>query len=59
VLKPDDKFCSQCALVLDQETALKLEKGKEKLDLSFLEVSSVDPKVLEKIAMEVKKILNQ
>jgi len=59
VLKPDDKFCSQCSLVLDQATSLKLEKDKEKLDLSFLEVSSVDPKVLEKIAMEVKKILNQ
>ncbi len=59
VLKPDNKFCSQCALVLDQETALKLEKDKEKLDLSFLEVSSVDPKVLEKIAMEVKKLLNK
>jgi integrase len=59
VLKPGDKFCSQCSLVLDQATSLKLEKDKEKLDLSFLEVSSVDPKVLEKIAMEVKKILNQ
>jgi len=59
VLKPGDKFCSQCALVLDQETALKLEKDKEKLDLSFLEVSSVDPKVLEKIALEVKKLLNK
>jgi integrase len=59
VLKPDDKFCSQCSLVLDQATSLKLEKDKEKLDLSFLEVSSVDPKVLEKIAIEVKKILNK
>jgi len=59
VLKPGDKFCSQCALVLDQATALKLEKDKEKLDFSFLEVSSVDPKVLEKIAIEVKKLLNK
>jgi integrase len=59
VLKPNDKFCSQCSLVLDQETALKLEKDKEKLDLSFLEVSSVDPTVLEKIALEVKKLLNK
>ena len=59
VLKPGDKFCSQCALVLDQATAQKLEKDKEKLDFSFLEVSSVDPKVLEKIAIEVKKLLNQ
>jgi hypothetical protein len=59
VLKSDDKFCSQCALVLDQETALKLEKDKEKLDLSFLEVSSVDPTVLEQIAIEVKKLLNK
>jgi hypothetical protein len=59
VLKPDDKFCSQCSLVLDQETSLKLEKDKEKLDLSFLEVSSIDPTVLEKIAIEVKKLLNK
>jgi len=59
VLKPGDKFCSQCALVLDQATALKLEKDKEKLDFSFLEVSSVDSKVLERIAMEVKKLLNK
>ena len=59
VLKPGDKFCSQCALVLDPATALKLEKDKEKLDLSFLEVSSVDPKVLKKIAIEVKKLLNK
>ena len=59
VLKPGYKFCSQCALVLDQATALKLEKDKEKLDFSFLEVSSVDPKVLEKIAIEVKKLLNK
>ncbi len=59
ILKPGDKFYSQCALVLDQATALKLEKDKEKLDLSFLEVSSVDPKVLEKIAIEVKKLLNK
>jgi hypothetical protein len=59
VLKPDDKFCSQCSLVLDQATSLKLEKDKEKLDLSFLEVSSIDPTVLEKIAIEVKKLLNK
>jgi site-specific recombinase XerD len=59
VLKPGYKFCSQCALVLDQATALKLEKDKEKLDFSFLEVSSVDSKVLERIAMEVKKLLNK
>jgi hypothetical protein len=59
VLKPDDKFCSQCSLVLDQTTALKLEKNKEKLDLSFLEVSSVDSKVLEKIAIKVKKLLEK
>jgi hypothetical protein len=38
---------------------LELEKDKEKLDLSFLEVFSVDPKVLEKIAMEVKKLINK
>ena len=59
VLKPDDKFCSQCSLVLDQATSLKLEKDKEKLDLSFLEVSRIDPTVLEKIAIEVKKLLNK
>jgi integrase/recombinase XerD len=59
VLKSDDKFCSQCALVLDQATAQKLEKDKEKLDFSFLEVSSVDPTILEKIAIEVKKLLNR
>ncbi len=59
VLKPDDKFCSQCSLVLDQATSLKLEKDKEKLDLLFLEVSSVDPTVLEQIAIEVKKLLNK
>jgi hypothetical protein len=41
-------------LVLDPETALKLEKDKEKPDLSFLEVSSFDPKFLEKIAMELR-----
>ena len=38
---------------------LELEKDNEKLDLSFLEVSSVDPKVLEKITLEVKKLLNK
>jgi hypothetical protein len=59
MLKPDDKFCSQFALVLDQEIALKLGKDKEKLDLSFLEVPSVDSKDLEKIAIEVKKLLNK
>jgi uncharacterized protein YxjI len=28
VLKPDDKFCSQCALVLDQATAKTVESIK-------------------------------
>jgi hypothetical protein len=59
VLKPDDKFCSQCALVLDHATALKLEKDAERVDLSFLEGASCDPKVWEKIAVEVKKLINK
>jgi integrase/recombinase XerD len=63
VLKPDDKFCSQCALILDQETALKFEKDAGRLDLSFLESVSLDSNISEKlqklVAIEVKKLLSK
>jgi integrase/recombinase XerD len=57
ILKPGDKFCSQCALILDQATALKLESDGEKVDVSFLEASGLDPRVV-KLAIEVQKSLN-
>ncbi|MCO5382131.1 MAG: tyrosine-type recombinase/integrase [Methanosarcina barkeri] len=63
VLKSDDNFCSQCALVLDQATALKFGKDAERLDLLFLEGVSIDPKISEIVAklvdIEVKKLLNK
>lgn len=63
VLRPDDKFCSQCALILDQATALKFEKDAGRLDLSFLESVSIDSNISEEleklVAIEVKKLLNK
>jgi integrase len=57
MLRPEDRFCSQCSLVLDQETALKFEKDGGIVDFSFLEVSNVDPRIWEEI-IEIKKRLS-
>jgi integrase/recombinase XerD len=59
ILKQGDKFCSQCALVLDQATALRLEKAAEEADPKFIKGASLDPNVweeLDKLRMEIRKI---
>jgi site-specific recombinase XerD len=53
----DAKYCSGCSLVLDQKTALEMEKVNNKLDLEFLESSTVDPALLKLLAKELKNIM--
>lgn len=59
ILKPDDKFCSQCALVLDQATAVDLEKGKENVNSALAELQSLDPELLQQLVNALKGKGNQ
>ena len=59
ILKPDDKFCSQCALVLDQATAVDLEKGKENVNSALAELESLDPELLQQLVNALKEKANQ
>ena len=50
-------YCGKCGLPLTDTAAIKLKSDESKIDLAFLESSSIDPAVLEILAKEVKKYI--
>jgi len=50
-------YCGKCGQPLTDTAAIKLKSDESKIDLAFLESSSIDPAVLEILAKEVKKYI--
>lgn len=55
----DAKYCSNCSMVLDIKIALEMEKVNDKLDMEFLQSSTVDPALLKLLAKELKNIMEK
>lgn len=58
ILRPEDRFCSQCSLVLDAVTAAKMEHDKESLNIEYMKTALTDPTILENLAEMIKKLPN-
>jgi len=56
ILKSGDKFCSQCALILDQVTAQEMDKEKTILNIDLLSIFEQDPEQLVKFADMLKNL---
>lgn len=52
----DAKYCKGCSLILDQATALNMEKEKEDIDMAVMEAIALNPAVLQDLAERIHKL---
>jgi integrase/recombinase XerD len=48
------KYCMTCSLVLDQKTAVEMDKDKTIFNMEMMKAALTDPKILEKIAKAIE-----
>ena len=54
----DAKYCKNCSMILDQITAMNLEKDKIDIDMAVMQAIAMNPAILNEITERISKLQN-